>query len=79
LFGWNILVNGDAMENTIPLPTEKIPDEDSLILASMILMGANQTIRDVHVLVTAFLRYAMIGASITNNLMSLMVNTSEED
>jgi hypothetical protein len=79
LFGWNIVVIGDTMENTILLPTEKTPDEASLFLASMILMEANQTIRDVHILVTAFLRYAMVGASITNNLMGLVENTGAEE
>lgn len=59
------------MEDT-SLQTEKTLDHDSLLLASMILIGANQTIRDVHILVAAFLRYAMIGASITTNLMGLI-------
>ena len=67
------------METTITLQTEKILNEDSLLLTSMIFMGANQTIRDVHILVTAFLRYALVGTSITNNLMRLMVNNLPDE
>lgn len=77
--GWNILMNGDAMENTILLQTGKIPDDNSLFLASSILIGANRTIRDVQIIVAALLRYAMLGASITNSLMDLIVTTVPEE
>jgi hypothetical protein len=67
------------MENTILLQPEKVLDADSLFLASSIFVGASQTIRDVHIIVAALLRYALIGASITNNLMDLMVNNALEE
>lgn len=67
------------MENTILLQTEKILDADSLFLASSIFVGASRTIRDVHIIVAALLRYAMIGVSITNSMMDSMVNTVAEE
>ena len=67
------------MENTILLQTEKIPDENSLFLASSILIGANRTVRDVQLIVAALLRYAMIGAAITNHLMDQVMTTVPEE
>ena len=67
------------MENTILLQTEKTLDEGSLFLASSILMGAHRTVRDVQVIAAALLRYALIGASITDNVIGLMVTTMPEE
>jgi hypothetical protein len=67
------------MENTIQLQTEKILDDDSLFLASRILIGAHRTVRDVQVIAAALLRYALIGASITDNLIGLMVTSMPEE
>ena len=67
------------MEDTILLQPEKMLDDDSLSLASGVFMAVNRTIRDVHIIVSALLHYAMIGASITNSLTRLRVHTPEED
>lgn len=66
------------MENTILLQTAKILDEDSLFLASSVFLRANRTVRDIHLIVTALLRYALMGASITNSLMGSVVNTGDD-
>ena len=75
----NILVRGDAMENTVRLQPKKLLDDDALFLTSSIFVGANRTIRDIHLLVAALLRYALIGASIPNDLMGLMVENIAEE
>jgi hypothetical protein len=74
-----MLGNGDAMENTILHQSKKILDDNGLFLASGILMEANRAVRDVQMIVAALLRYAMIGVSITNNLMDLIVTTAPEE
>ena len=57
---------------TTPLPhTQKPSDQDALILSSLVFRDANRTIAGIHGIVAALLYYALIGASITNNLMEL--------
>jgi hypothetical protein len=67
------------MENTIQLQPEKIFDDDALFLASSILTGAHRTIRDIQILAAALIRYALIGASITDNLIGLMATDVPEE
>ena len=78
MFGWNILVIGDAMENTIQLQSEKCLDVDALFLASLILLDVNRTIRNIQMLVAVLLRYAMMGVSITNGLIRWITPTTPE-
>ena len=67
------------MENPILLQPEKSLETDSLFLASTILVSASETIRDIHIIVAALFRYALIGASITNNLLGWMINNAAEE
>ena len=58
--------------NTTPLPHEQqASDQASLLLASLVFQDANRTVAGVHGIVAALLYYALIGASITNNLIEL--------
>jgi hypothetical protein len=59
----------DAMENTIQLQPEKIPDHQSLYVASLILQEVRALIQCVHAIVAVLLQYEKIGTSIANGLM----------
>ena len=63
------------MEN--PVRTQTF-DGDSLLVASLILMDVNQTVRDIRMLVTALLRFVAIGASITDRLMGMIMPALSE-
>jgi hypothetical protein len=76
---WNILVNGDAMENTIQFRSEKSLDSDTLFLASLILLDVNRTIRNIQVIVAVVLHYATMGVSIADSLIQLIVPTAYEE
>ena len=61
------------METTTLPHTEKPSDQDALLLSSLVFQDANRTIAGVHGIVAALLHYALIGASITNDLIELTV------
>ena len=66
------------METTALFQTGKPSDRDSLILASLIRSNVDRTIAGVHSIVALLLQYALLGASITNNLIDLTVTTVPE-
>ena len=66
------------METTVLSQTGKPSDRDSLILASLIRSSVDRTIAGVHSIVVLLLQYALLGASITNNLIDLTVTTVPE-
>jgi hypothetical protein len=72
--GMEYPILGDAMETTALSRSEKSPDHDSLFLASLILRDVNRTITDVQSIAVLLLRYALLGASITHNLIDLTVS-----
>jgi hypothetical protein len=59
------------METTALPNTQQTFDKDSLLLSALVFRDANRTIAGVHGIVAALLYYALIGASITNNLIEL--------
>ena len=60
------------MENTIQFQSEKALDADALLLASLLLLDVNRTVRNIQVFVAVLLRYATVGVSITNSLIWLV-------
>ena len=66
------------METTALSHVEKTPDHDSLFLASLILRDVSHTITGVHSIVAVLLRYALLGASITDHLIELSLSTASE-
>jgi hypothetical protein len=60
------------MENTIQFQPETALDADALLLASLLLLDVNRTVRNIQVLVAVLLRYATVGVSITNSLIRLV-------
>jgi len=66
------------MENTIRFQSEKSLDHDSLFIASLILLEAKRTIRNIQMVVAFVLRYATMGISITNCLIGLIAPTASE-
>ena len=66
------------METTVLSQTGKPSDRDSLILESLILSNVDSTIAGVHSIVALLLQYALLGASITNNVIDLTVTTVSE-
>jgi hypothetical protein len=60
------------MENTFLIQPEMTRD-DSLRLASLIQRDVSRTLMGIHAIVAALLQYALLGASITNNLIELAV------
>ena len=67
------------MENTLGFQPEKSLDYDSLFLASLILLNVSRTISNIQMIVAVVLRYAALGASITNSLISLILPTVPEE
>ena len=67
------------MENTLGFQPEKSLDYDSLFLASLILLNVSRTISNIQMIVAVVLRYAALGASITNSLISLILPTVSEE
>ena len=65
------------MENTIQFQSEKCLDADALFLASIILLDVRRIVRNIQVMVSVLLHYAMMGVSITNSLIQLIA--PEED
>jgi hypothetical protein len=67
------------MESPVPAQIAKVTDQDELLVASVILMEVNQTVRDIRMLVMILLRYVAIGASIADRLVgSVMPKVSEK-
>ena len=60
------------MENTIQFQSETTLHADALLLASLLLLDVNRTVRNIQVLVVILLRYATVGVSITNSLIWLV-------
>lgn len=79
MFGAAILVNGDIMENTAPLLNKEKYDYDSLILASILLLGASRMIVNVHKTVAYLLRYAAVGISIACSLIGMTLSAISLD
>ena len=67
------------METTIQLQPESILEQDSLLLASLILLNVSRIVRDIQTLVAVLLRYAPIGLSLTNSLIGLIVRDSLDE
>ena len=66
------------MENTIQFQSETALDADVLLLASLLLLDVNRTVRNIQVLVAVLLRYATVGVSITNCLIGWITPTAPE-
>ncbi len=54
-------------------------EEESLCIASCLLIEAHRTLRDTQILVAILLRYALMGVYISNGLMDLMTATTVEE
>ena len=67
------------METTIQLQPESILEQDSLLLASLILMNVSRIVRDSQTVVAVLLRSATIGLSLTNSLIGLIVRDSLDE
>jgi hypothetical protein len=67
------------METIVPTQTEKTPHYDELLVACLILKEVNQTVRNIHMLVTGLLRCVAISASIANGLMGMVMPGVTED
>jgi hypothetical protein len=67
------------MQTAIPTQTEGKPDYDELLVASIILMDVNLTVRDIRMLVMVLLRYVAIGASIADGLMQMVMPDRAEN
>ena len=61
------------MEITALPHAQQTSDQDSLMLASLVFREAHRTIAGVHGIVAALLHYALIGATITGNLIELSI------
>jgi hypothetical protein len=67
------------MENTIQTQTTNAADQDSLFLASLILLDVRRMIGNVQVIVAVFLRFAAVSVAITNNLIGMVLATASEE
>lgn len=56
------------MQNTALTQTDKTLDQDSLLLASLIVKDVNRLIRCIHAIVSVLVRYGMVAVSISNCL-----------
>ena len=65
------------MENTIQFQSEKCLDADALLLASIILLDARRTVRNIQAIVAVILHYATMGVSITTSLIQLIAPEEE--
>ena len=64
---------------TTTLPhLEKSLEHNSLFLASLIFRDVNRTVTGIQMIVAVLLQYALIGASITDNLIDLAIPTASE-
>lgn len=61
------------MENTTGFKAVQTSDRDALIFASCILLDVRGMIASIHVIVVFLIRYVMLGVSITNGLVGLIV------
>jgi hypothetical protein len=66
------------MENTIQFPTDMITEYELLLLISSILLGVNRIVSGIQMMVAVLLRYAALGASITDSLIGLFTLSSSE-
>ena len=67
------------MQSTVPAQTEKTPDYEVLLVASLILRDVNRTVRNIRMFVALLLRYVVISASITDGLMGMVIPGVPED
>ena len=68
------------MENTVQAQAGNATGQDSLFLASLILLDVRRMIGNVQVIVAVFLRFATVSVAITNNLIGMVLATvSKED
>ena len=56
------------MENTVLTQTDKTLNQDSLLLASLIVKDVNRLMRCIHVIVSVLVRYGTVAVSISNCL-----------
>ena len=56
------------MENTVLTQTDKTLDQDSLLLASLIVKDVGRLIRCIHAIVSVLVRYGTVAVSISNCL-----------
>lgn len=61
------------METTTLPHSQLTSDQDALLLASFVLQDVHRTIAGVHGIVAVLLHYALIGATVTNELIELSV------
>jgi hypothetical protein len=63
------------MENNIRFQSDQSLDAEALFLASHILLEVHRIIRNIQTVVAVLLRYGMMGVSISNSLIELVVPT----
>jgi hypothetical protein len=68
-----------AMENAVPTQIEKTFDDDSLLLASIVLRDVNQIRTAIQTIAAMVLHYAAMGSVITNSVMGLIMPSSVEE
>ena len=56
------------MENTVLTQPDRTRNQDSLLLASLIVKDVNRLIRCIHVIVSVLVRYGTVAVSISNCL-----------
>ena len=61
------------MENTVLTQTDKTLDQNSLLLASLIVKDVNRLIRCIHAIVSVLVRYGTVAVSISNCLTGCIV------
>ena len=64
------------METIEQSQIKKISIDESLFLASFVMMDVSRTIRDIQTIVAVTVRYVMIGVSIINNVIGLFQQES---
>ncbi len=67
------------MENIVFSQIEKSFESNSLLLTSLIVQDVHDVQKDIHVIVAAILRYAEIGASVTNTLLEWSLPAAAEN
>jgi hypothetical protein len=68
------------MENAVQAQIENATNQDSLFLASLILLDVRRILRNVQMMVAIFLSCATVSVAITNNLIGMVLATvSKED
>ncbi len=70
---------GDAMENVIQSQIENSAHQDSLFLASLILLDVRRILMNVQMMVAILLSCAAVSLAIANNLIGMVLATASEE